>query len=395
MKKYILSLLLLISLVACEKKDETLNPGTSFTKIFDNPAFSGDIHPLSVVEIPDSGYLILAAKDTWNVYLLRTQENGDFTWELSLGEPYVNPLSGIIEKEGQWYIACMDEVTLGTYLLQIDLKGGTPAIAAYYPEITYPLSISNTPDRGLLLQGYDRTSRSTTLTKINKDFTMGWQHNYDILEDKEEQLINHLTRTGPYFPFFNGFTGTNGNTGYYFFNGYFNFTLSLVFVDASTREMLGNINGFREEGYINALHPMQDDFFALSRISFDDNYLLPKKEVNVREISFSGDFVSNRFPEISAHAKVVIKEKELISSSVVVYGTHSKNNQLLLYAYDKEEATLLGMEHIGQTNPYQMGDFIFTADGGLLVLSKTYLAKRFPRLALFKLTEEEVLEMVR
>ncbi len=382
--------LFLLSTLACSRKDEELTPGTSFTKIFDHSGFSGDIDALAVVQVPDSGYLALAARDTWNIYLLKTKENGDIEWELTLNEPYVNPLPGIVKKDDAYYMACMDEVSLSTYLMKIDLQGDQPSVAATFPDIKYPLSFSATPDGGFLIQGYDREAQSTTLTKITTGLTKAWSKKYPVLENVEEILIKHLNRTGVRLPFANGTVLGGGNAGYYYFNGFMNFTVSLVFVDAADGEPVGNINGFRDQGYINAAYPLENNMFALARTDFDDSYLLPLTPVDLRSIVFSGDLTSNNFPEISAHARIVIREATIGSRDVLLYGTHTKNNQVILYSYDKENGELLGVEYIGHTNPYQMGDFLLTEDGGLVVLSKTYVAKRFARLALFKLTPEEV-----
>ena len=390
MKKTIFSILIMLSLYACDIKDNEIEPGYGFTRIYDQPTFSGDIHPLSVVQIEDSGYLILAAKDSWQVYLMKIKENGDQAWEKTLAEPFVNPLAGIIHQGDSYFIACMDEVSLGTYLLKIDLQGNEPSREASFPNITYPLSFSQTSEEGFLIQGYDRTARSTTISKISSTLTLEWQQKYDVLEDKEELLIKHLTRTGQRLPFYTGFKTGNGNQGNYYFNGFINFTLSLNFIDATDGSLLGTLNGFRDQGYINATYPMDESIFALSRTSFGDNYLLPNTEVNMREVASSSDLVSNDFPEISSYAPVLIREKMIGAHEVLVYATQSKTNQLLLYAYDKESGDLLGTTHVGQTNPYEIGDLYFTEDDGMVVLAKTYVAKRFPRIALFKFSKEEV-----
>lgn len=393
MKKLVVYIPLLLTLFACDMRENEIEPGISFTKIYDYQNFSGDLDPLSVVQVADSGYLILAAKDTWQVYLLKTKLNGDPEWELTLDQPYVNALAGISKIGDHYHFACMDEVTLGSYLMKIDLSGSQPTVAASYPALTYPLSFSDLPSGSMIIQGYDRSTRSTTLTKINPDFSITWENKYAVLEDKEEILIKHLTRTGHRLPFFTGYS--KAGTDCYYFNGFMNFTLAMVFIDPSSGELLGNINGFRDQGYINALFPLEEHKFALARTSFGDNYLLPNIELNTHAVSFSGDLETNSFPEISAFAKVLIRERETGNRKMLLFGTHSKDNQLVIYAYNHENGELLGVEHIGQTNPYEMGDFLPTEDGGLIILSKTYVAKRFPRLALFKLTKEEVEKFVR
>jgi len=65
-----------------------------------------------------------------------------------------------------------------------------------------------------------------------------------------------------------------------------------------------------------------------------------------------------------------------------------------LYAYDAEDGTLLSLKYLGQTSPYEIGNFVKTLDGGLIVLGNTFVAGRFSRLCLFKLTKSELEDFV-
>ena len=77
----------------------------------------------------------------------------------------------------------------------------------------------------------------------------------------------------------------------------------------------------------------------------------------------------------------------------MIYGTETKNGQILLLAYDQANETLLGSRYLGFGQPYQMADFSTTKDGGLIVLGSTFITGRFARLALFKLSKTD-LEML-
>ena len=80
---------------------------------------------------------------------------------------------------------------------------------------------------------------------------------------------------------------------------------------------------------------------------------------------------------------------------VVIFGTHTKQRRLVFYAYDAENGELLGTQYLGQNGPYRMGDFIATVDGGLAVVAETFVANRFSRPCLFKLTPAEVEAFIR
>lgn len=393
-KNFVAAISLLYLTSSCDIQENEIEPGISFTKTYNNNSFTKIYDPLDVKTFNDSSYLVLAATEAWNVYLMKADQEGAFEWEIALPEPFVNPLPTLYRQNDNLYLVCMDEFQLGTYILQINPAGGAPEVVYQTNAITYPLAAVHTNEGSWLIQGYNRESRKTTLTKVTTNFTQEWQKEYEILEDVEERIIKHLTRTGTRLPFFNGYAQGVGNSGYYFFNGFNNYTMSLTFVNTADGEPLGVMNGFRDLGYINAARSLKDGSFALSKNSYGDNYLIPMSKVNERAISSSSDLEANHFPEIDAQAPVIIKSYELQGREIIFYATHSKSKRIILYAYDASNGSLLGVEYLGQTSPYEIGNITATADGGMMVLGKTYVAGRFPRICLFKLTKEEVLNMI-
>ncbi|MFP4091446.1 MAG: hypothetical protein ACLFUB_12480 [Cyclobacteriaceae bacterium] len=362
----------------------------SFTKIFNSESFNDVYDPLDVVATTDSGYLLLAAKSSWSPYLLKADAQGVFSWDQTLPEPFVNPLPDIYSLGNELFIICMDELNLSTYILRIQASGGQPEIVYNDDELTYPLAASITPDGGWLLQGYNREGRQTLISKISPGFTREWRQTYPILEDVEEKVIKHLSRTGQRLPFFNGYAAGSGNAGFYYFNGFNNFTLSLTFIDPTNGEQIGVMNGFRDLSYISAALPLEGELFALAKNSYGDNYLFPQSIVNERSISASNELEANNFPEIAPDARVLISREQILGREVLLFNTHTKSKRLVIYAYDAADGSLIGLKYLGQTSPYETGNLVRTQDGGLMVMGKTYVAGRFPRLCLFKLTKEEV-----
>lgn len=392
-------------MVSCDIKENKVEPNRSFTKIYNNQEFSRAYDPLRVIETADSGYLAIAAtfdftaEDTWwSPYLIKVDENGDYEWEITLEEPYVNPVPYLVEREDGYYFFTMDEVGLYTYLMRLSFDGTNPEVVQTFSDIEYPLSANATPvgdpSPGILVQGYQRGAFRTTLTKLDPEFNQLWTQEYDVLEDAEPLVINHLTRLGEEYPFFSGFVQGTGNSGNYFFNGFRNFSFSLNFVDATNGELTGAVNGSRYEGGLSAALHLGGDQFALSKFSFGENFLVPAAGVNINGEISSTSIPANRFPELLPDARVLVKELSVLGKEVYIYGTDTKSNQMVLYAYDKATHELLGVTYVGQTNPYELGDFMVTEDNGLLLLGKTFVAGRFPRLALFKLTEEELAALV-
>ena len=383
---YFLIALGMSGLAACDITDNEVEPGVSFVQIYDDRSFAADYDPLDVVQTEDGGYLSLAATNAWNIYLFQTDTDGQFAWENKVNEAYVNPLEKLIRLGDQHYVFAMNEVTLATVAIPAGSGGEADSSFTEINEVQYPLDVVVTPDESLLILGYNRESRSSTLHKLDANFNVIWSEEYAVEEDMEEEIIRHLSRTGRRLPFFVGYTEDQRS---YYFNGLANYTLGLNFVNPQDGALTGTLQGYQDDEFVSAALHLGDNQYALARNGFGVSTLLPRTEVDNQGIASSTELVANDFPEIDFNARIIVKEVELIGRSVVVYGTHTKKRQIILYAYDKESGTLLGTKYLGQTKPYQLGNFVATEDGGLTVLAETFLAGRFSRPCLFKLSPEE------
>ena len=382
-----ISIVLSLSLAACDIADNEVEPGVSFVQVYDDRSFTADYDPLDVVQTADGGYLSLAATNAWNVYLFQTDADGAFVWETKADEAFVNPLEKLVQLGDQYYVFAMNEVTLATVALPVSSDGSSDSSFVEMNEIQYPLDVITTPEGELLVLGYDREARSSTLHKLGADFSVIWEKEYAVEEDMEEEIIRHLSRTGRRLPFF---VGTTADGSAYYFNGLANYTLGLNFVNPGNGDLTGTLNGFRDDEFISAAQHLGGSQYALARNGFGISTLLPRTEVNQQGIASSTDLVANDFPEIDQNARIIVKEVEQAGRQVIVYGTHTKKRQLILYAFDKDSGTLIGTRYIGQTNPYQLGNFTMTEDGGMVVLAETFISGRFSRPCLFKLSPDEV-----
>ena len=54
------------------------------------------------------------------------------------------------------------------------------------------------------------------------------------------------------------------------------------------------------------------------------------------------------------------------------------------------KGTLLGSKRLGSESPYLAGNITTTGDGGLAILSNTLISGRISRLAILKISAEEV-----
>ena len=85
----------LLPLALSCNNDEEFAPAESFIRIYNNPSFESTYIPLDIVEAGTNGYFILSAFDKWNTYIVRVDSVGNFMWEYTLDENYVNPIPPI------------------------------------------------------------------------------------------------------------------------------------------------------------------------------------------------------------------------------------------------------------------------------------------------------------
>ncbi len=379
--------------VACDIPDNQVEPQDVFTKVYNNDNYTDAFFPISIAQTADSGYLVLGGKkvsDTQflNVYLIKVDSEGEFEWEQTPSENYSNPLSGLVSSGTNFQFFCMDKLNLGTYLVQVNDVTGSFSEVGYLPALQYPLAAAPLNGGGFVVQGYNREDQKTVLAKLNSNAVAVWQEEYDTFEDVEEDIIKHLIGTSRPLPFI---TGSVGNS--YFFNGFYNYSFSMVFVKAADGSQTGVINGPGVEDAISGATQLIGSEFAMARYSFLDNKITPKYQLDVNGIEVTGDLDGFQFDELSQQAKFQIKKVNAAGKSSVIYGTETKTGQILLLAYDLANGSLLGSRYLGFGQPYQMADFATTKDGGLVVLGSTFISGRFPRMALFKLSKTD-LEML-
>ncbi|GJM29551.1 MAG: hypothetical protein DHS20C17_21860 [Cyclobacteriaceae bacterium] len=397
LKRHIWSAMIIMALIggimSCDIQDNTVEPEDVFTRVYNNDNFSDAFYPINIAQTADSGYLILGGKEVsdtqfLSAYLIKVNSEGDFVWEQSPSENYVNPLSGLSLSGNSYRFFCMDKLNLGTYLVRVDDASGGFTEIGYLGGLQYPLAANNLSGGGYVVQGYNREDQKTVMARLNENAVAIWQEEYDTFEDVEEDIIKHMIRTSRPLPFM---TGSVDNS--FFFNGFYNYSFSMGFVNASDGTLTGVINGPGIEDAVSAAMQISGNKFAMARYSYLENKIIPSYNLNVTGTQVTSDLEGLKFGELSQQAKFQIKKINVASKSIAVYGTETKSGQVLLLAYDLADQSLLGSRYLGHGQPYRMADFSVTKDGGLIVLASTDITGRFPRLALFKLSKND-LEML-
>jgi len=385
---------MLMIIVGCKKSE--IGPENIFTKIYSDSNSDISYYPLDFVETSSGEYYILASTSidttrTWlNTFVMKTDKFGELIWSSPIDLPFVNPVSKIVFSGGNYYFVCMDAISLSTHLLKIDEASQSAVLVNSYPEILYPLAASKTPDNGILLLNYDRVTRQSSINKLDAGFNVSWQTKYFVNEDSEEQLIDHLIKTGKNIPFFTGTIG-EGSASYYFANGLSNYTLSLLFVKANG-ERSGIAQGFRYDGGAGALLNMNADNFALARFNFGEHFILPGTVIDVNSISNLSDLQGAKLDEIDADAEARILKITIDGKPAHVFATNTNNNQVILYIYDSGTNLLLQKKYLGFAYPVKVASIIQTADLGLAILVQTMVTGRFKRISFYKVPKEYLME---
>ena len=378
---------------ACDLKDNTAEPALGFTRIYENGDFSKAYYPTDIKQTPDSGFVVLGSVPSdntsfYSVYLMKIDKTGKFQWEYT-ADQFVNPVSDLMPNaSGQLQFFCMDKTRLGTHLINVSQS---PSSAAYIgaDSLRYPLA-GVAVQGGFLLETLDAAFKTTRFSKLGSGGSVQWTTRFSIYEDVEEKFNKHLTRQARPYPFFAGETGTGG----YFFNGFNNFTLALTFTDANGKQT-GVTNGERYDSGISSALAIANNKLAVSRYKGDgENVLAPGAALAPAAVSAAKDITGFELPELTKYARVLIKKVTIAGKNVLLYGSDTKNGQIVLFVYDEAGGNLLGSRYLGVSNTFEMGGFTLTQDGGMAIAGKTYVAGRFPRICVFKLTPDDVSKLV-
>lgn len=395
MKRHFLLLFLPVFMLlhGCDIADNETIPKKSFLKIYDDNSFDASFIPIDVKETTQGEFVILGAtrleaSDFTGIFLIKTNPAGEFVTQLDLSSDLIHPVGDLIEVDGKFYFAAMNNVTWQANLIEVSPDSltinGQPINGK-----SYPLHLKQAGDE-LIMLSYDNESKSSVISVIGPSGAVLDDQELSIGagDDVEAPIIEHFTRSGRQLPFFVGKT-----EGIYYFNGFYNYTLSLVFTDLNGDDADGVLQGQRDDGGISAALHLDGSRFAFSRFNFGDNYLMPASNVEVFGTTSSTDMEGNPFPELVPNAPVVIKAVEINGEQVTLYASNTKGGQIVLLAYNNN-GELLGSKYIGFSTPYEIAGFTQTADGGLAITGTVYVAGRFARVFLNKLSKEELADII-
>jgi len=389
MKNYIIFIFLLFAFACANESDPTADKA-NFTRIYDNDQFTTSYYPIDMRQTPDGGYLILGGrrlKDSnfSGAYIMKVDEFGDFVFEKEVDSDFINPAGQLMEVNEKYYFFCMTSVGLQTRLMEMDAEGEitqTISVGGSYPMVA-------APDNGnFVLLSYDNTNKESIVSVVSPTGSISKSKGFSIGagDAVEEPIINHFIRTGRQLPFQVG----KATSGQYFFNGFYNYTISLVFIDLNANNPLGVVQGQQDDGGLSQVTSLEGGKFATARFNFGDNYFIPNATLNTSGVSSSVDLGGNSLPELMANAPVKILSTKVNGKDMLLYASNTRSKQIALFGYDKASGEFNGSRYLGFTNPFEVASLISTTEGGLAVCGTTYVAGRFPRICLFKLSAEKL-----
>jgi len=383
-----------IGLLSCESNSDEVLPSDSFVKIYDDTRFSASYIPIDIIQTEDEGYLILSgtrqeSSNFAGTYVMKVDSEGNYIANIRLPDTDVQPIANWIKQGNMYYFVCMDATNLGARLFSVDQQLNLSDPTSI--NATYPMSVSQV-DNQMILLSYDNDSKNSELSLFdeNGNISQFISFSIGIGEGIEEPIIDHFTRTGRQFPFQTG----RAADGTYFFNGFYNYTLSLVFTDFSGDMPKGVVQGQQDDGGISAILPLSGSNFALSRFNFGDNYVVSQTQINTSDIISSTNLIGNSALEWAPDAHVDIKRINIPQLlDVIIYGSTTQNGQIMITIYDSSTGEWLGNKYLGFSTPYSIQGMIQTSDNGIAILGTTAVAGRFNRICLFKLSSKELIDI--
>lgn len=379
-------------ILSCADDEPALNE--SFLKIYDDSNTDVSYRPIDVVETID-GYIILTGTELSNtdfmgIRLLKIDEEGNYESDAELDD-YVVPIGDMYlnAADSNSYFFAMNPTSLEAVLIGVNPQLEVE-VETLVGGINYPLSSNLLSNGNFLLQSYDPLSQETEISEISIDGTYLNGNRYSIGpgDDVEEEIINHyLNASERPLPFFCG----EISTGNYYFNGFYNYSFSLVFTNFSDTPN-GVVQGQASNAGLRAVLPLSGSEFAIAGFQFDDNYQLASSTLSVGGISSSADLYPGNMAELKSYTPTKIINYST-GSDYSVFVAETKGRQVLLNFYS-DTGEIAGTHRIGYLNPFTFSSIKVGTDNALLVLGTTFVAGRFERITFNKISESEVAGVV-
>lgn len=373
---------------------EELEDELSYIQILDDRSYINAFEPIAIGTTSDGGAIVVSAKNTDaisypEVSISVVDEGGIWLSETTLPDPYSSPVRELVEIDSSYYLFFMDENNYRTYFVRIDKQGniGSPTQVGGAP--TFPLAASAAGNEILLLS-YDAEDKRSVLSRLNVDGQQIASTSYTIGEgsDADPLILGHFSQRRSRLPFKVGPLDEGG----FYFNGLYNFSLSLVFTNFGDNPT-GVIQGQGVFGGISSCLPLGNGNFAITGFQFEQNFVRPSVSISTNGITSSIDLLDRDQAEIKANSPTDIISYTLNEQTYTVVAAETESEQVVLYIYNLE-GTQIAAHYIGYINSFTLGDMSVSEDNSLLILGSTFTAGRFERLFVQQLSETRMQEII-
>lgn len=390
-------MLILCSLFITSCSEEEAPLSESFFKIYDDSNFDLSYDPIDVVETVD-GFVILTGTEISNsdfdgIQLIKLDQEGNFVEESEIdeyvaaaGEIYLNPSDSNI------YFFALEPVTPEAVLLSVDTDLNVTQ-TTLLSGLGYPLSSSPLNDGTLLLQSYDNLNTVTEISNIGLDGSFLGGNSYSIGPGSEVDILEHfLEASDRPLPFFCG----EYSTGNYFFNGFYNYSFSTVFTNFSD-DPNGVLQGQNANAGLRAALTLSNGDFAIAGYQYDENFQIPSITLNTGGIGSSEALYEQvgNMAEIKPYTSAKIVNYSGSAGEYTVFASETKGNQIVLHFYNSTSGTIDGIQFVGFLNPFTFSSIKVTSDEALLILGTTFVAGRFERIVLNKISKVEIRDLLK
>jgi hypothetical protein len=381
-------------LISCDVKKSNTDPSSEYSRIFDYSDMNLSFFPVDLEQTGDGGFLILSVYTDSTlstfplIHLMKTDAFGKKIWENWLDKAYCSAIPSLMLLGNSYYFICMDAVNQESRVMRInqDTQEATEIKAL---SLQYPLYSMKDSHGDVLVLNFDRLGRKSILTCFNDEFEDIWTREFPIIGDVKHQIELHLAKSGKQFPFFIGEVGTPSTT-HYFVNCFYNYTMTMLFVEGAAGTQTGTLYSFQENAAVSSAVSIENNRFALTRYYSGDNFVNPSVELELEDMRSITDYPDFALPELSPDAPVKCLHTEINNKDVVVFASQTRANQLCLYFYDALNGDLKTVKFLNEKYPVTLAGMDYTREKGLALLTQTYVVGRFPRIYLIKLSPEDL-----
>lgn len=379
-------------MASCQQEEFT--PEEAFLQIYDDENYNASYQPVALGN-SDSNIFILSERnlDVSNfsgINLIITDLSGTFKSEQQLDEQFVAPTKDLLKIGDKHYFFCMDRSTLRPHLVSVS-SAGALSFTPLNLNASYPLAAAINTGNRLIFLSYNQNDRNSVISIIGTDGQLQDEAEYTIGagNDVLEAIIKHFTRPDRKLPFFCG----QAPNGSYYFNGFYNFTLSLVFTGLGD-DPTGVIQGQGTDAAMKYLLPIGGNNYAFMAFQFSDHFLSGSTELSSNEVTSSVNYFERKVPEIAPDAYGKIVNYSFGTDELTIMAAETEGRQVILYFFDKITGDLKNTYLLGTLNPFTFSDIKVFADGGIAITGTTFLADRFERVYLRKISRNQLIDII-